>query len=75
MSSNTGLPCWNWPIALPCVQVSVTDTRVFDIDQDLVEVWLANLDLSEFQWRTVLLEDDCLLLFWYCHICDLDAVS
>lgn len=34
-----------WPVAVDRVKISVTDTRIFDVDEDLIWAGFSNRDL------------------------------
>ena len=45
------------PVAFQGVKVSVADTGVFDIDEDLIWAWLLDRDLLVLDWTAGLLDD------------------
>lgn len=37
--------CWQWPVTVDSVEISVADTRVLDVDENFVWAGLCNWDL------------------------------
>ncbi|KAH3663695.1 hypothetical protein OGAPHI_005096 [Ogataea philodendri] len=55
---------WQWPVTLPGVQVGVTDTRVLDVNQNLVWLWSWNWNILVLNWTTSGVKDTSLLGLW-----------
>lgn len=52
------------PVTVDGVEVRVADTRVLDVDQDLVWAWLLDWDLLVLDWSSGLFNDLSPLLLW-----------
>jgi hypothetical protein len=42
VSADKGEFSCQWPITVHCVEICVTDTGVFDVDENLIWAWLLN---------------------------------
>lgn len=58
---------WQWPIAVHGVEISVANTRILDVDEDLIWAWLLDWNLLELDGATGLLDDLRPLHIWNCH--------
>jgi hypothetical protein len=65
---------WDWPVAIDGVEIGVADTRVLDVDKDLIWTWLLDWNLLIFNGATGLFDDLCPLLFRDVlrHVCCVD---
>lgn len=45
MSADQWELCWQWPVTVDSVEICVADTRVFDVDENLIWAGLCNWDL------------------------------
>jgi hypothetical protein len=52
------------PVTVQGVEIGVTDTRVFDVDENLVWSWLLDGDLLVIDGSSSLLDDLCPLHIW-----------
>jgi len=65
---------WKRPVTIDGMQVGVADTRVLDVDEDLIWAWLLDWDLLVDDWTTGLLDDLRPLRFWDLrHVCGSDG--
>jgi len=49
MSADEGELGCQWPISVHCVKICMADTRVFDVDENLIWTWLLNWDLLVYK--------------------------
>lgn len=56
-----------WPITVHGVEVSVTNTRILDVDENLIWAWLLDGDLLVLDGATGLLDDLRPLHIWNGH--------
>ena len=62
--STSQLQTYQGPIAVHSVEISVADTRVLDVDKNLIWAGLLNGNLLVVDGPTGLLDDLCPLLLW-----------
>ena len=46
---------YQWPVTIDGMKISVADTRVLDVDENLIRTWLLNWNLLVLDWSAGLL--------------------
>lgn len=64
VSTNEWKLCWEWPVTVDGVEVSVAHAGKLDVNKDLVWTWLLDWNLLVLDWSTGLLDDHRPLLLW-----------
>jgi hypothetical protein len=70
VSTDEGELCGKRPVTVDGVEIGMTDTGVFDVDEDFIWAWLGNIDLTERERAASLVDDLSHLLLWNgrCHV-------